>query len=391
MRQESAALRALRAEIRAFLDAELDPDLRARLRRGEFPGRDDLVNWQRALARRGWGAPHWPREFGGAGWNDFEQLVFLEECSAAPAPPPHVFNITMLGPVLIRFGAPALRDAWLPRLINGEVLFCQGFSEPGSGSDLASLRTAAVRDGDEYVVNGQKIWTTSANYADWIFALVRTDPAAKKQMGISFLLIDLKSPGVRVRPIVSIDGRRSLNEVFFDNVRVPAGNVVGEENKGWDYARFLLGNERVSIAGVARSRERIGHAEELARQTWRDGRPLAEQPAWRARVEQLRAELEALDRTQYRLLASTAAPAERVAGASMLKVKGTELYQRVLELLVDVAGPAGLRFPGVDGFGADAREPLGLSLLYSRAATIYGGTNEVQKNILAKHVFDTTP
>ena len=382
---------ALRADIRAFLETEFAPALRARLRRGEFPGREDLVNWQRTLARRGWGAPHWPREFGGAGWDDFEQLVFLEECSAAAAPPPHVFNITMLGPVLIRFGAPALRDAWLPRLINGDVLFCQGFSESGSGSDLASLRTAAVRDGDEYVVNGQKIRATSANYADWIFALVRTDPAAKKQMGISFLLIDLKSPGVRVRPIISIDGRRSLNEVFFDNVRVPAGNLVGEENKGWDYARFLLGNERVSIAGVPCSRERIAYTEELASQTWRDGKPLAEHAGYRARVEQLKAELGALDRTQYRLLANTSAPAERVAGASVLKIKGTELCQRVLELAVEVAGPAGLRFPGADGFGADPREPLGLSQLYSRASSIFGGTNEVQKNILAKHVFDTTP
>ncbi|GAA5232958.1 acyl-CoA dehydrogenase [Verticiella sediminum] len=391
MTRESATLQALRAEIRAFLDAELDPDLRARLRRGEFPKRSDLVNWQRKLHQRGWGAPNWPSEFGGTGWNDFEQLVFLEECSAVCAPAPHVFNITMLGPVLIRFGAPAQRDEWLPRLLSADVLFCQGFSEPGSGSDLASLRTSAKRDGEDYVVNGQKIWTTAAHYADWIFCLVRTDPQAKKQKGISFLLIDLKSPGITVRPIISIDGRHSLNEVFFDNVRVPAGQRVGEENHGWDYARFLLGNERASIAGVARSRERLRYARELAGAAARgDGGTLADDPWFQARVLRLEADLEALDRTQYRMLGD-GDPAGRVAGASVLKVKGTELFQRVQDLLVEISGTAGLRLPDAHGFGPDVREPLGVAHLYSRAASIYGGTNEVQKNILAKHVFDTTP
>lgn len=391
MKQESEQLRALRCEVRAFLDAELDPDLRVRLRRGEFPKKIDLVSWQRTLASRGWGAPNWPSQFGGAGWSDIEQLAFLEEGSAAPAPAPHVFNITMLGPVLINFAAPAQRDAWLPKLLSADVLFCQGFSEPGSGSDLASLRTTAVRQGDEYLVNGQKIWTTSAHYSDWIFCLVRTDPEAKKQKGISFLLIDLQSPGISVRPIISIDGRHSLNEVFFDNVHVPASNLVGEENRGWDYARFLLGNERASIAGVARSRERLGYAQELAAKTVRRGRPLMQDADFRARVQRLEAELEVLDRTQYRMLSGESSPAGRVAGASVLKVKGTELFQRILELLLDVAGPAGLRLPTEAGFGDDAREPLGVSHLYSRAASIYGGANEVQKNILAKHVFDTTP
>ncbi|MGB3072144.1 MAG: acyl-CoA dehydrogenase family protein [Ottowia sp.] len=391
MRVESEALQALRQEIRTFLDTELDQEFRARLRRGEFPKRDDLVSWQRKLSGRGWGAPNWPREFGGAGWSDFEQLVFLEECSAAPAPAPHVFNITMLGPVLIKFGSQVQRELWLPKLLSAEVLFCQGFSEPGSGSDLASLRTAAVREGDEYIVNGQKIWTTSAHYADWIFCLVRTNPDAKKQQGISFLLIDMKSPGVTVRPIISIDGRHSLNEVFFDNVRVPAANLVGEENRGWDYARFLLGNERASIAGVARTRERLAYARELASRTTRNGGPLSDDPEFRSRSLRLEAELEALDRTQYRLLGEQSAPAERVAGASVLKVKGTELFQRTMDLLTDVAGTTGLRLPGEAGFDEDPREPLGVSHLYSRAASIYGGANEVQKNILAKHVFDTTP
>lgn len=389
MKRESDALQALRAEIRAFLAEQFDPDLRARLRRGEFPKRADLVAWQRALNRRGWGAPNWPREFGGTGWNDFEQLAFLEECSAVCAPAPHVFNITMLGPVLNQFGSSEQRAEWSPKLLNADVLFCQGFSEPGSGSDLASLRTTATRhtdgDGDHYVVNGQKIWTTAAHYSDWIFCLVRTDPQAKKQKGISFLLIDLKSPGITVRPIISIDGRHSLNEVFFDNVRVPAHQLVGEENKGWDYARFLLGNERASIAGVAKSRERLGYARELASAT-----PLVNDPVFQSRVLRLEAEIEALDRTQTRML-SDSDPAGRVAGASVLKVKGTELQQRVQDLLIDISGTAGLRLPGESGFGDDVREPLGVAHLYSRAASIYGGTNEVQKNLLAKHVFDTTP
>ena len=389
MKRESDALQALRDEIRAFLAEQFDPELRARLRRGEFPKRADLVAWQRALNRRGWGAPNWPREFGGTGWNDFEQLAFLEECSAVCAPAPHVFNITMLGPVLNRFGSPEQRAEWSPKLLNADVLFCQGFSEPGSGSDLASLRTTATRhtdgDGDHYVVNGQKIWTTAAHYSDWIFCLVRTDPQAKKQKGISFLLIDLKAPGITVRPIISIDGRHSLNEVFFDNVRVPAHQLVGEENKGWDYARFLLGNERASIAGVAKSRERLGYARELASAT-----PLVNDPVFQSRVLRLEAEIEALDRTQTRML-SDSDPAGRVAGASVLKVKGTELQQRVQDLLIDISGTAGLRLPGESGFGDDVREPLGVAHLYSRAASIYGGTNEVQKNLLAKHVFDTTP
>lgn len=398
MKQESDSLRALRAEIRAFLASDFDPGLRGRLRRGEFPKRADLVAWQRALHQRGWGAPNWPREFGGTGWNDFEQLVFLEECSAVCAPAPHVFNITMLGPVLIRFAAPEQRSEWLPRLLSADVLFCQGFSEPGSGSDLASLRTSATRgadgdgdgDGDHYIVNGQKIWTTAAHYSDWIFCLVRTDPQAKKQKGISFLLIDLKSPGITVRPIISIDGRHSLNEVFFDNVRVPTGQLVGEENKGWDYARFLLGNERASIAGVAKSRERLRYAIELAGATAQGGGRMTDDLHFHARVMRLEAELEALDRTQYRLLGDSN-PTVRVAGASVLKVKGTELQQRVQDLLVDIGGATGLRLPGESGFGADVREPLGVAHLYSRAASIYGGTNEVQKNLLAKHVFDTTP
>ena len=387
----SAAHATLRAEIRAFVDQNLATVTRDRLRRGCFPTRDEIVDWQRCLDRQGWGAPNWPRENGGTGWDDLEQLIFLEECAGAPAPAPHVFNITMLGPVLIRFGRPDQRDYWLPKLRAAEVLFCQGFSEPDAGSDLASLRTSAAADGSDYVINGQKTWTTSAHYADWIFCLLRTDPSVKKQEGISFVLVDLRSPGVAIRPIISIDGRHSLNEVFFDNVRVPRSNLVGEENKGWDYARFLLGNERASIAGVARTRERLAYALELAASRGIGARPSR---AFLRRIALIEAELDALERTQYRVLGAPAGiPQARIAATAALKVKGTELFQEVTTLLLDIAGPAALRLhqprlgdpdPGDD---SPVLQPLAAAHLYSRAASIYGGANEVQKTILANHLF----
>ena len=382
---------ALRAEIRAFLAGALPATLRERLRQGWFPTREEIVDWQRRLAARGWGAPNWPREFGGTGWTEIEQLIFLEETCRAPAPAPHVFNVTMLGPVLIRFGTEAQRAAWLPRLLRADVLFCQGFSEPEAGSDLASLRSSATVDADDYLIDGQKTWTTSAHYADWIFCLLRTDAAAPKHKGISLILVPLDAPGVTVRPIVSIDGRHSLNEVFFDRVRVPRANLVGQENHGWDYARYLLGNERTSIAGVARSRERLDYAVELA---GRDGRTRGLDPGFRRRVAALDAELAALDIAQYRALAdSGAAPGDKVAAASVLKLKGTELFQQVMDLLLEAGGPEALRLAqprlGDAPAGADAApvQALGAAHLYSRAASIYGGANEIQRNLLARHVF----
>ncbi|WP_399679891.1 acyl-CoA dehydrogenase family protein [Xenophilus sp.] len=373
--------RAFRDEVRAFIQARLPDDIRARLRAGHPPRKQDTVTWQRILNERGWAVPHWPRQYGGADLGQVERLILLDEIYRAPAPLPQVFNTNMLGPVLMKFGTPAQCDHFLPRLANLDLWFCQGFSEPGSGSDLASLRTAARREGDHYVVNGQKIWTTTAHLADWVFALVRTDDGARKQEGISFLLIDLKTPGIRIRPIRSIDGDHHLNEVFFDDVRVPVDQLVGQENRGWDCAKFLLANERTGIANVGLCWERLDRAREIAQQTTQAGRPLWDDPKLRAEIAALGAEVRALEITNWRFLLTPAEQARVPAFASVLKLKGTELQQEINALLARLAGPQGLERRDADEL---AHGPLTPRYFYSRAASIYGGTTEVQNDILAK-------
>jgi len=377
------AQRAFRDEVRSFIRERLPEDIRRRLRAGHPPRKEDTVTWQRILNERGWAAPHWPRRYGGADLGQLERLILLEEIYRAPAPLPQVFNVGMLGPVLLKFGTPAQCDHFLPRLANLDLWFCQGFSEPGSGSDLASLRTAARREGEHYVVNGQKIWTTTAHLADWVFALVRTRSEARKQEGISFLLIDLATPGIRIRPIRSIDGEHHLNEVFFDEVRVPAANLVGEENKGWDCAKFLLGNERTGIANVGLCRERLDRARELAMRQTQAGRTLWDDPRLRAEVAVLEAEVRALEITNWRFLLTESEQRRLPAFASVLKLKGVELQQDIHQLLARIAGPGGLARRGADDV---AHGPLAPRYFYSRAASIYGGTSEVQKDILAKAV-----
>ena len=373
--------RAFRDEVRAFIQARLPDDIRARLRAGHPPRKQDTVTWQRILNERGWAVPHWPRQYGGADLGQVERLILLDEIYRAPAPLPQVFNTNMLGPVLMKFGTPAQCDHFLPRLANLDLWFCQGFSEPGSGSDLASLRTAARREGNHYVVNGQKIWTTTAHLADWVFALVRTDDGARKQEGISFLLIDLKTPGIRIRPIRSIDGDHHLNEVFFDDVRVPVDQLVGQENRGWDCAKFLLANERTGIANVGLCWERLDRAREIAQQTTQAGRPLWDDPKLRAEIAALGAEVRALEITNWRFLLTPAEQARVPAFASVLKLKGTELQQEINALLARLAGPQGLERRDADEL---AHGPLTPRYFYSRAASIYGGTTEVQNDILAK-------
>ncbi|MDF3881553.1 acyl-CoA dehydrogenase family protein [Cupriavidus basilensis] len=375
----SEAHKAFRREVCDFIAANLPDDLRQRLRAGGFASKADTELWQRALNKRGWGAPAWPKAFGGAGWDAAEQQIFADECAAAPAPPPHIFNITMLGPVIIHFGSDAQREYFLPKLLNADIQVCQGFSEPGSGSDLASLKTSAVREGDEYVVNGQKIWTSQAHYSDWVFCLVRTDPnAVKKQAGISFLLIDLKAPGVTVRPIISIDGRHSLNEVFFDSVRVPVTNLVGEENKGWDYAKFLLGHERAYIAGIGRNKERVACARALLATLEDEGHSAFTVADWRGRIAMIEADLHALEVTQFRMQGGHA----DMKLSPMLKARGSEIFQAITDLICRMTAPASLRADGAGG-GALTR-----SYLYSRAVSIFGGSTEVQKNILSATVLD---
>ena len=388
---------AFRDEVRAFIRDHLPSDIRERSRLGHAPSKEDTVTWQRILNRRGWAAYSWPREHGGPGWTPVQRMIFLEENQLAPAPEVSSFNITMIGPVLIQFGTDEQKQRFLPRAANIDDWWCQGFSEPGAGSDLAALKTAAKRDGEHYFVNGQKIWTSTAHHADWCFCLVRTDPQAKKrQEGISFLLVDMKTPGITVRPIISIDGSHHLNEVFFDDVRVPASLRVGEENRDWDVAKFLLGHERTGIARLGKSKERVKFAREMAHEMRANGRSLIEDPAFRQRVAQLEVDIKALEITQMRVVSAHHKSREGKPDplSSVLKVKGTELLQATTELAMDVGGP--LSMPDwAQELAALSNEPaLGpewateatRSYLFLRAASIYGGTNEIQKNILTKAV-----
>ena len=297
---------AFRDEVRGFMKQKLPAPIRTKMIEGRRLDKDDLVTWQRILNAKGWAVPHWPAEWGGTGWGPVEIYLFRDEMQQAPAPEPLPFGVNMLGPVLIAFGNEEQKKRFLPRIANLDDWWCQGFSEPGSGSDLASLKTSAKREGGHYVVNGQKTWTTLAQYADWIFCLVRTDPAAKKQEGISFLLIDMKSPGITVRPIQTIDGGHEVNEVFFDDVKVPAENLVGQENRGWDYAKFLLGNERTGIARIGISKARIRRLKELAAIEQSGGRPLIADERFRAKIAEVEVALKALEMTQLRVVAAAA-------------------------------------------------------------------------------------
>jgi alkylation response protein AidB-like acyl-CoA dehydrogenase len=387
---------AFREEVRGFIRDNLPQDIRERLRLGYSARKEDTVAWQRILNRKGWAAYSWPKEYGGPGWSAVQRMIFLEENLLGNAPELLSFNITMIGPVLMQFATEEQKRHFLPRAANLDDWWCQGFSEPGAGSDLAALKTAAVRDGDEYVVNGQKIWTSTAHHADWCFVLVRTDPQAKKrQEGISFLLVDMKTPGITVRPIISIDGSHHLNEVFFDNVRVPVANRIYEENRGWDVAKFLLGNERTGIARLGKSKERLAYAKELAREVVQHGRPLIEDIGFRSRVAQLEVDIKALELTQLRVVsAKTTEAGKPDPFSSILKIKGTELQQATTELAMDAGGPLGMvgwakelaQMSNEPPLGPDWAPPLAGPYLFLRAASIYGGTNEIQKNILTKAV-----
>src|ERR1700674_2960965 len=321
---------AFRDEISGFIDDNLPDDIRQKMRLGHPAEKDDTIRWQRILNAKGWAAYSWPEEHGGPGWTPVQRMMFLEENQLAQAPDMQVFNITMIGPVLIQFGSDDQKRRFLRRAADLDDWWCQGFSEPGAGSDLAALKTAAKREGDEYVVNGQKIWTSTAHEADWCFCLVRTDPqAAKRQEGISFLLIDMTTPGITVRPIISIDGTHHLNEVFFDDVRVPVALRVGEENRGWDVAKFLLGHERTGIARLGKSKERVKFAREMAREMRAGGRPLIEDHEFRRRNAQLETEIKALEITQLRVVSAHDRSAEGKPDplSAVLKVKGTEPLQ----------------------------------------------------------------
>ncbi len=293
---------SFREEVRAFLREQLSPDLSGKVLEGYELGREDLVLWQRRLHERGWGGMSWPVQFGGPGWNSVQQYIFEEESALAGGPRLIPFGTKMVAPVIMAFGSAAQQERFLPKISSGEEWWCQGYSEPGAGSDLASLKTRAVRDGDHYIVDGQKTWNTLGQYADWIFCLVRTDSAAKPQSGISFLLIDMKTPGITVRPIMLLDGGHEVNEIWFENVRVPVENRIGEENKGWTYAKFLLGHERTNIAGIGIAKRELARLKRIAAAERSHGWPLIEDPLFAARIAQVEIDLWALEITNFRVL-----------------------------------------------------------------------------------------
>jgi len=366
----SAEELAFRDQMRAWLDAKLPDDLRRKVADYESLSKDDLMRWHRILAKEGWVAPAWPKEWGGTGWNVAQRYIFEEECGYVGTPPLIPFGLTMCAAVLLRFGTEAQKKRFLPRIYNGDDFWCQGYSEPGSGSDLASLNTRAARHEDHYVVNGQKTWTTLAHYADWIFCLVRTDPAAeKRQEGISFLLMDMKTPGISVRPLILMDGAHEVNEVFFDDVKVPLENLVHEEGKGWTVAKYLLGHERMNTGRVGESRRQLARLKQYAAPMMRDQR-------WRDRLSRLEVELTALEITNLRFLdrmRRTGQPPS--ADVSMLKIKGTEIQQGLTELMMDATDPS----------ASDAlSDAIRKRYLSMRKTTIYAGSNEIQRNIIAK-------
>lgn len=380
---------AFRDEVRAFFRDNVPAKTREKLIAGRPLDKDDIVTWQRILNKRGWAVPNWPVEWGGQNWSPVQRYIFDEEMQLAPAPQPLPFGVSMVGPVIIAFGNEQQKKRFLPRIANLDDWWCQGFSEPGAGSDLASLKTRAERKGDRYIVNGQKTWTTLAQYADWIFCLCRTDPAAKKQEGISFLLIDMKTPGITVRPIVTIDGGREVNEVFFDDVEVPVENLVGEENKGWTYAKFLLGNERTGIARVGLSKQRLRRVKTLAREVG-----LMDDPRFREKVAAVEVELKALEMTQLRVVAAERHRKDKKPDpfSSILKIKGSEIQQATTELALEVAGPYAMPYvPPQEGrneppIGPEWAAPLAPTYFNWRKVSIYGGSNEIQRNIIAKAI-----
>jgi alkylation response protein AidB-like acyl-CoA dehydrogenase len=387
--------RAFRDEVRAFIDANYPTHLRAKGIRDDL-SKEDFLAWHKILGKKGWAAPAWPVEYGGTGWTATQRYIWLEENARAETIPPLPFGVAMVGPVIYTFGTPEQKKRFLPRILSGEDWWCQGYSEPGAGSDLASVKTRAVREGDFYIVNGQKTWTTLGQYADWGFFLVRTDPNAKKpQEGISFLLIDMKSPGVSVRPITMLDGGHEVNDVFLEDVKVPVDQRVYEENKGWTCAKFLLAHERAGIAGVARSKRAVEKLKDIARtELADDGRPLIEDEDFERKLAELEIDLAALEMTELRVLANEQAGKGPGAESSLLKIKGTEIQQRLTELTMEAVG--NYAAPYFRGFPKDGANtfPIGPDYAHQaapvyfnwRKASIYGGSNEIQRNIIAKMV-----
>ncbi|MDB5737551.1 MAG: acyl-CoA dehydrogenase [Sphingomonas bacterium] len=385
---------AFREEVRAFLRDKLPARLAEKVRTGKRLTKADMEAWHTILNDRGWLANHWPVEYGGPGWSVVQRYIFEVETALAHAPRIIPFGVGMLGPVLIKYGSDEQKKHWLPRILDGSDWWCQGYSEPGAGSDLAGLKTTAVRDGGHYIVNGQKAWTTLGQYAGMIFCLVRTDTKAKKQEGISFLLIDMKTPGIEVRPIILLDGEHEVNEVFFTDVRVPVENLVGEENQGWTYAKYLLTYERTNIAGVGSSMEAFGWLKQVAGRQQKGGKPLSADPYFAARLAKLEIDLENMKTTNLRVLASVAGGGAPVAESSMLKIRGTEIRQEITSLMRRALGPYAQPFvsealdEGYNGepVGPDYAAPVAADYFNNRKLSIFGGSNEIQREIITKAI-----
>ena len=387
---------AFREEVRAFLKAHLPQDIAARINQGKSVCKADQVLWMRTLNEKGWLAASWPVEHGGTGWSAVQKHIFDEECAVAGAPRIVPFGVNMVGPVIIKFGTEAQKAHYLPRILNCDDWWCQGYSEPGAGSDLASLRTRAVREGDEYVVNGQKTWTSTGHMADWIFCLVRTDAEAQQQRGISFLLIDMKTPGITVRPIITLDGGHYVNEVFLDNVRVPVSNLVGRENEGWTCAKYLLTHERTTIAGIGIAKAMLTRLKQVARTEQRNGKPLLEDPQFRAQIADVEIQLMAIGMSNLRILDSARDGGVPGSESSILKIKGTEIRQAITYLLSKAVGAYANPFLkeelGYDYEGELLHSEFSNSstcqYLDMRKASVYGGSTEIQKNIIAKMILE---
>ena len=383
---------AFRREVASWLAENLPADLQDKVLNHQRLNKEEFVRWHKILAKKGWVAPAWPVEWGGTGWNSTQRHIFEEECARAGTPMIMAFGVSMVAPVIMKFATEEQKKYYLPRIYDCTDWWCQGYSEPGSGSDLASLKTRAERDGDDYVINGQKTWTTLAQHADMMFCLVRTEQGERKQEGITFLLIDMKTPGIEVRPIYMLDEDHEVNEVFLDNVRVPVANRVGEENKGWTYAKYLLGHERTGIAAVGRSKRELAFLKRLAQGQMKRGRPLLEDPLYAAKVAELEIELMALEMTVLRVVSAEGAKRGPGPEASMLKIKGTEIQQALTELMVEAIGPLAMPFERdfLEGktdqvIDADAA-PLASYYFNFRKTSIYGGSNEIQKNIISQMI-----
>ena len=390
----SDADQAFREEVQNFLRDNTPSTIRTKIDARQKLTKEDYMAWHKILYGRGWVAPNWPVEFGGTGWTPLQCHIFDEEIGLAGSPRVLPFGVNMVGPVIMEFGNDTQKAHYLPRILSCEDVWCQGYSEPGSGSDLASLKTRATRDGDEYVVNGSKIWTTSAHWADMIFCLVRTDTNAKNQEGISFLLINMHESGIDVRPIITMDGGHEVNQVFFEDVRVPITNLVGEENKGWTYAKFLLKHERAGIAAIGSQKRQLNRLKEIAQAEQSNGQALIEEPRFRDKISRAEIELMALEYTELR--AVSAANQGRVPGTevNLLKIRGSEMQQKISELLIEAIGYYANPFVP-DSFDAGwNEEPIGPDYAAAlapeyfnwRKSSIYAGSNEIQKNIISKMV-----